>query len=77
MMINVDVPIYGDEDEDTLEYVSISQRLPEKGEVCPQAFVSLHDDSEVRVTYLVSQIDDVIDALNRVRDKWLAQGGRK
>ena len=76
MMINIEVPIYGDEDEETLEYISISQRLPEIGEVCPKAFVSLHDDSEERVTYLVSQIDDIIDALKTARDRWEAQGGR-
>ena len=75
-MITTQAPIYEDGD-DCLEFVEVTQRIPELGESIPTAFVSLHDDSEEQVTYTVSQIDDIIWALQEARNKWLAQGGRK
>ena len=51
------------------EYVEYSEILPVNDSVDTNAYLTLYDDSGESVTYLASDIDNLIEALRAIREE--------
>jgi hypothetical protein len=72
--IDVRGTIYDNGDE-VVEYAQIEQEPRVLGESRSPAFLTIVDEEGDKVVFLVSQIPDILDAINDAVDKWKAAGG--
>ena len=57
-------------DVDAIEKIVVSQEPSEIGRVPYTAYLTIIDDSSDDVVFLLSQVDDIIDALNEAKVAW-------